>query len=397
MGLRLAAFAALPLFALSPVDDTEDPVKLPTGNQNLPISDGDRFGWSISSQGGRLAVGAPLVNNGKGAVFLFLHNGTEWVYRGRLAPTELEEGDRFGYSVDFDGNVLVAGAPTITSDEGATYVYTFRSSGWSYTTLSTSATPTQFGYSVSIDDDVIAASAVGSQEVYVYRDTATGWVEEDRVDVVDQDNVSFGEAVAIQGDTLVIGDDRYPIPSPYRPGIAYVFRRDGTDWDLDTTLENPEPVGQDAPHFGEAVAIDGAWVLVGAPQHTKGADSRTGTAWAYKFNASGQIVVDEHELERTSAENSHDNFGNALTIAGSTLLVGAPGKDGTVGNAGAGYQFDLDTGGTSWSEIAEFLADDEEEDDKLGRSVALGSFAIFGAPQTLLNNPGAVYVWEVCD
>ncbi len=72
----------------------------------------------------------------------------------------------------------------------------------------------------------------------------------------------FGRAVGISGDTVVVttvGDDE-SVGSAAQ-GAAYVFVRTGTTWTLQQTLT--DPTGVVADNFGASVSIDGDTVVVG--------------------------------------------------------------------------------------------------------------------------------------
>jgi len=71
----------------------------------------------------------------------------------------------------------------------------------------------------------------------------------------------FGAAVAIDGDTAVVGAPR---SDPNEQGAAYVFVRNGGAWCRQAKLV-AGPSAADQDHFGAAVAIDGDTVVVGAP------------------------------------------------------------------------------------------------------------------------------------
>ncbi|NRA58036.1 MAG: FG-GAP repeat protein, partial [Phycisphaerales bacterium] len=97
----------------------------------------------------------------------------------------------------------------------------------------------------------------------VYRQDADGsWVIEAGIDpILYQHPVS----AAISGDTLVIGD-----APGFRSfeGRALVYRRIDRQWVLEAELRADEPGFWD--FYGEAVAIDGDTIIVGAPNFNSG-------------------------------------------------------------------------------------------------------------------------------
>ncbi len=121
--------------------------------QKLVASDtvaNDSFGSALALSSQRLIVGAPLHSaNGpaSGAVYVFDRNGATWVERAKLIGSDTDSGDRLGWSVGIDGNMIVAGAygdALFGPATGAAYVFVdVTGSGATNTPLLTvTATPT---------------------------------------------------------------------------------------------------------------------------------------------------------------------------------------------------------------------------------------------------------------
>lgn len=72
----------------------------------------------------------------------------------------------------------------------------------------------------------------------------------------------FGFSVALDGDTALVGAHFDEHPNSSGAGSAYVFTRSGSRWTQQAKLA-PED-GDDGDHFGWAVALDGDTALVGA-------------------------------------------------------------------------------------------------------------------------------------
>lgn len=77
------------------------------------------FGRSVSISGDRALVGAindrhDILGNdpleSAGAAYMFERNGTSWSQMGKIVAGDREEGDRFGYSVSIDGGRAIVGA-----------------------------------------------------------------------------------------------------------------------------------------------------------------------------------------------------------------------------------------------------------------------------------------------
>jgi len=164
-----------------------------------------------------------------------------------------------------------------------------------------------------------------------------------------------------------------------RAGAAYVFVRSGKAWSerADLTFSGGAAGGD----FGSAVGISGTTVVVGAPF----ANSLKGAA--YVFVRSGKGWSRQAELI-ASGTAPRANFGWAVAISGRTVLVGAPYENSLTG---AAYVFARS--GRSWSQQARLTAPDAARPDAFGSSVAIsGRTALVGAPGKNANT-GAAYVF----
>ena len=145
--------------------------------------------------------------------------------------------------------------------------------------------------------------------------------------------------------------------------------------------------------FGYAVAVYGDTALVGAPRHEVSGVATAGAAYVFVRSAGAWIA--EAKLTATGAA-AGDNFGNSVALSGDVALVGAPGRD-TAGAAdvGAAYVFVRSAG--SWIMQAMLGADDAAAGDDFGLSVALsGDTALVGAPYHPTSgavDSGAAYVF----
>jgi hypothetical protein len=126
----------------------------------------------------------------------------------------------------------------------------------------------------------------------------------------------FGEALAEGDDTLIVGAPNHGGPSV---GSAYVFtRREGTWTFAQKLVPSGVPTIQ---RFGEAIAIDGDTVVIGG----HGAYASLGQA--YVFVRSGGTFVLQQKLvpsvlEGSGIESEFLGFGYAVALDGDTLAVG---------------------------------------------------------------------------
>lgn len=226
----------------------------------------------------------------------------------------------------------------------------------------------QFGISVAVEGDTALVGASykngGQGAVYVFAQSNGTWSETQKLVASDgAPNDWFGQSVALDGDTAVIGAPQY---LNFGNGAAYVFTRVGGTWSESQKLTADDGVGRD--QLGIAVAVDGAEVLVGA----YGAAFYTGAVYA--FAESGGSWTQTQKLVADDAAQQAD-FGVSVALDGTTALIGAYGD---ASYQGAAYVFGEDAG--TWSQSQKLVASDGAANAHFGISVALkGSRALVGA------------------
>lgn len=140
---------------------------------------------------------------------------------------------------------------------------------------------------------------------------------------------SFGTAIAAQGDYLFIGAPQGGTPEHPNAGVVYVYRstpRAPVPWTLEQTLTADEP--QSGALFGISLAVDQGTLVVGAP----GASSvgiQSGSTYCFeRQSVNGQTQWRQTEtLALFVARNTGDKFGSSVAISGNTIAVGAIGTD----------------------------------------------------------------------
>ena len=183
----------------------------------------------------------------------------------------------------------------------------------------------------------------------------------------------FG-AVAISGDTAVVGANADDVGGNADQGSAYVFVRSGTTWSQQAQLTASDGAAGD--RFGYSVAVSGDTAVVGAFDDNVGVNAHQGSAYVYL--RTGTTWSEQAHL--TAADGAAgDDFGISAALVGETAVVGADTDDvGGHANQGSAYVY-LRTG-TTWSEQAHLTADDGTDGDMFGNSVALsGETAVVSA------------------
>ena len=164
-----------------------------------------------------------------------------WSQTQKILAADGAVDDRFGNSVEINGNDAIAGAyfDDISGQGNAGSAYVFVSSGGSWSqqqklTASDFQANDEFGWSVSIDGDyaIVGAhkedgSGTDRGAAYVFYRSGTTWTEQQKLTPGDSaDNDFFGKSVSIDGEYVIVGA---PGKSSNQ-GFSYIFKRIGTVW-----------------------------------------------------------------------------------------------------------------------------------------------------------------------
>jgi hypothetical protein len=357
----------------------------------------DYFGKNVAISGDTVVVGAykeDSEGSDAGAAYVFTRTGITWAQQEKLVASDAEADDQFGSSVALDGDTIVVGAfwdDNVGIDAGAAYVFTRSNTTWSeqHKLVASDAQASDlFGYNVSLDGDTVVVGAYGEDTfginagaAYVFTGSGSTWTEQAILYASDAEaDDRFGDNVALDGDTIVVGAFWEDTGGASKAGSAYVFTRTDLTW-----MEQQKLVASDteaSDYFGYSVALDGNTVAVGA----WGEDTGGSTAGAAYVIQLPKIVASDAE--------GYDRFGYNVALDGDTVVVGAYSEDTGGSDSGAAYVFTRT--GTTWTEQQKLVASDAEADDRFGWSVALdGDTVVVGAYRgdTGGTDAGAAYVF----
>jgi len=309
-----------------------------------------------------------------------------------LAASDSADGDRFGHSVSISGDTIVVGAyrhdVSYYSDCGAAYVFERDAGGsdnWGQVAklmASDGEANDSFGYAVAIDGDTIVVGARGENvegAAYVFVRPPAGWTDGFETAKFKAAspirNERFGAAVAVSGDTILIGD--YNTPGYEGIGAAYIFEEPPGGWvNATETAKLTASDGAANDSFGWSVAIDGDRVLVGAPQDDDLGDD-SGSAYIFEMPPGGWADMTETVKLTATGGVASDGFGASVSIEGNMALVSLRQNWGGIG-AGCVFVFD----GSSWVEQGRLLPSDGEPYDGYAQSLCLsGDHAVIGATE----------------
>lgn len=381
---------------------------------------GDDLGRAVAIEGDTAVIGAPDDDSSRGSVYVFKRTGSTWTAVQRLTAADAAVNDDFGTSVSISGNTIVVGAPQDSSTGsklGKAYVFNrpdaaspFNSTALPQFTGSSliGDSTIHFGRSVSIDGDALVVGApfddktvlddnAGSISVFT-RDLLGVWstgIKFRPADTVAADE--FGRVVAMSGNRIVVGAPGADVDAPVKnaAGAAYALERTGATIIPGSVQKLLAPDRLQNDQFGSAVDIDGSTLIVGSPfaDFTSPAASNAGAA--YVFVESSGVWGFQQKLFNTTPIAS-DNAGLAVAVQGDLAAVGAPNFD--TANLNDGGVFVFSRSGSTWSQqdVAIIESDEGIASNQLGRSLAIDSGSILaGAPNHphVGANSGAAYVF----
>ncbi|KAH8051039.1 hypothetical protein JL722_11076 [Aureococcus anophagefferens] len=316
----------------------------------------DQFGVSVAIHNDIIVVGANHdddagYDSGSAYIFKTSDGGATWPQVAKLVAPDAEAGDRFGWSVAVEGNLVVVGAMEDDTNAGSAYAFLTSDGGATW-------------------------------------DQGEKFVADDRAA-----EGRFGSDVKISGDVVVVGAywDGGSDFSTGRKGAAYVFRAtDGrTGWTQEAMLVASDRAVWD--HFGYAVSINEAGDVIAVGSY--GDDdigSSSGSAYVFRTTDGGAAWTQAAKLAPSSLQ-AESYFGNSLSISGNTLAVGAFGSDTFTGRA---YLFSTTDNGASWTQDANLQGSGKAVNDRFGKDLVLSGNRLVVGARAPSTGPGSVYIFE---
>ena len=248
-------------------------------NQEAKINAGGGFaffGYSVAIANDTIIVGTKNTDK----AYVFTRNGNNWTRQATLTDSIIYD-QGFGNSVAINGDTAIVGTPnevdpaTRIYGRGAVYVFTRNGTNWTEQAkliASDAAAEELFGYSVAIDGNTLIVGAAQESEsqfvlrysgaAYIFTRDGTNWIQQAKLKANDAASGDvFGWSVAINGDSVLVGvarDDNGGSDS----GSAYLFTRSGTTWSEQRKLLASDSARLD--YFGSSVAISSDYAIVGA-------------------------------------------------------------------------------------------------------------------------------------
>jgi len=337
-------------------------------------STSDYFGKCVAISGDLAIVGAPYEDDdaagenfasSAGSAYIFKREGTGWDQQAKLVASDRTYNDYFGRSVSISGNYAIVGVPE--EDEDASGENRLSNAG----------------------------------SAYIFYWDGLSWTQQAKIVASDRDySEYFGYSVSISGDYAIIG--------AINANTAYIFKRNGTDWEEQSLIRSSDRISGD--YFGYSVSISGEYAIVGAiyeDEDVSGGNTLSNAGSAYIFKRDG-VNWEQQAKIVASDRDENDAFGYSVSISGNHAIVSAfyesenvPG-DNTLPYAGSAYIYKRD--GISWGQQAKIVPLDRESSDYFGTSVSIyGDHAIVGAEfedenafgSDSLYDAGSAYIFSI--
>ena len=380
-GLTVGGLSSSPLGATPPWDQL--------GSDIDGLGENDRSGHSISmsSDGTRLAIGAPRGGAGgqdSGYVRVYEWSESSWVQLGSDIEGEAARSES-GYSVALsgDGTRLAIGARL--NSGGGTFaghvrVYAWDGSAWLQVgdDVDGHAQYEQTGYSVALSDNgsVMAVGGVGASSnrgvARIYDWTGSAWAQIGN----DIDGEASGD-ISGWSISLAASGNRIAIGAPGNDGTGQtaghvrVYDRSGSTW-VQVGSDIDGEAADDYSGRSVALSADGTHLAVGAPKND-GADPDAGQVRVFQWTGAEWTGVGD-DLD---GDQSNGQAGSSVALSedGSRVAIGSPGT-------GAGRVQVFQWTGAAWIQVGVDTSG-EDSDDFFGYSLALsgdGTAFASGAP-----------------
>jgi hypothetical protein len=308
----------------------------------------------------------------------------------KLLPTPIGIGGKFsefGKSVSIDGNRAVVGAPGVLN-HGVVYVLDLINENWVESSIlipNDVQENDSFGDAVSISGNRILIGSPSSDNnigsVYIFDlDTISNtWNQSAKL--IGEDG-EFGFSLSLEGNRAVIGAPYERNDSGIKTGSVYVYNLDidTNTWLLDTKLFIAD--GAEDDYFGFSVGVSGNRIIIG--MHGDG----TGSVFIYEKDEVLNTWIQSNKL---IPKTLSVRFGYSVSIDNNTAIIGM--NDNIA--MGSAYIFEFEEFSGNWIESARLRAEGGVTSDHFGFSVSVkGNRALIGTSTPSINRNGRAYIFD---
>lgn len=339
---KIVSFAILMLIASAPYalaapGDLLKTIEPPTPTANY-------FGLSVVTTSQQLLVRGydnTATTTASGMVAMYDRNFT---YQKTLTAPVPETNDNFGSPVVVSGQSLyiadsmktVRGMPRA----GVMYKYSLRTGALIATTENPDPqAEDRFGFNCAATSKYLAIGAYNESTqashagaAYLF-DARTSQLRASLFSPLQLKDQWFGDSVAISGNTILVGADG---ATNFGEAAGAIYAFDARTGQLLQSVQSPEP--QVGGLFGYPIVVTPRYILTSADGQD---DVTTGAGVVYVLDAKTRALV---RKIRNPQPGFKDTFGQAMAVKGNLLLVGAPYDSTDATRNGIVHLMDLNTG-----------------------------------------------------
>ena len=385
-----------------------------TQQAKLIADDGDSFDWfgsSVAINGDLAVVGAIRedgkgINSDSGAVYVFRRSGGSWRQEAKVIGLSTREKHNFGHTVKTNGEIFAVGVPKGGSaGNGAVYFFHYADNIWRQNGAAlTTRSGNNFGESIALENRTIIVGSPGDDNsvideddergstgaAYIYRKRGDRWESIAKLlphDAIEGDD--FGDAVAINGNTVVVGSPDNSAGGP-ESGAAYIYTKQGEKWIKQVKLIDTVSSSED--EFGYSVAITDKTAVVGSRQDDR-RGINTGSVYVYTSltDDKGETRWDKQSVLTADDAAIGAQFGHAVAVDKDTILVGAHGMDDAGVDSGAAYLFARTS--DVWNQQAKITGEGIATGDLFGYSVAIDEELVVVGAHGANREAGAAFIF----
>ena len=306
----------------------------------------------------------------------------------KIQASDAQAYDYFGYSVAVSDTRIVVGAyfeDTTANNAGSAYIFDINGNQLAKIQASDPEASDQFGFSVAVSDNRIVVGAINESTTATYAGSAYIFdINGNQIAKIQASDVQADDQFGFAvavSDTRIVVGAHFEDTTANNAGSAYIFDINGNQI---AKIQASDAEAND--NFGFAVAVSDTRIVVGARfEGTNG----TWAGSAYIFDINGNQIA---KIQASDVE-ADDRFGRSVAASDTRIVIGAPEEDTTASNAGSAYIFDIDG-----NQLAKIQASDPEASDNFGNSVAVSNNRIVvGAYQESAAGTwaGSAYIFDI--
>ncbi|MBY0425109.1 MAG: hypothetical protein K2Q22_05685 [Cytophagales bacterium] len=353
-----------------------------------------------SSDGTLIVCGAPSDNSGQGAVWTYSFTGSNWIQVGNklvgAGAVNTTYNTNFGsVSLSSSGKILAVGGPGDNSFVGATWVYTLSGGNWVQMGNKIVGTGAKFnahqGSSVKLSPDGSLLAIGGSSDNSQIGAVWIFTLSGGNWLQMGSKRVGIdqdGRSKMSQGSSLSISNSNDLLAVGANEGSVYFFSRSGSNWNQ---VYNPINISSINIQSSPTVELssDGKKIIIGARDDA----NSLGAVWTYILSGNNWIQLGNKLIPSGTANISYTYFGQAISLSKDGNLLAVSGNSDSA-SVGAVWLYTLS--GTNWYQIQKKLVpNDGVNQSNFGWSIGLssnGKLLSIGGPNDK-NGHGAIWVF----